>query len=221
MQLFILSCGDIADEPNNGNGEGDIKPDPSSFLGQVVDKVLIDSKGYYLSYHSDGGKNYTDYTGRTYIFVNEISSSKAVYKRQHLNFYYGHEIREGVLYVTDEDASSVNSINWGGAKIVGELTVDYSASFLNHVIGKTIEACQRYFDQFTGRKYLTIGQPTQNAFDFVQALSATKAIYENETDGKVKFIGISTVGLDLYETEESDNFSKLDWDGALNVGVLE
>ncbi len=217
--MFILSCGDIIDDKNNGNG--DIKPHPSNFLAQVSNKLLIDSTGRYLSYHSDGGKNYTDYTGRTYVFVKEISHTRGVYRLQNREYYYGHEIRSDVLYVTDDPITDINNISWVGAKIVGELTVDYSVLFLNHVIGKTIEACQKYFDSQTGRTYLGKYQNIKDAFNFVQALSTTKAIYENETDGNVKFIGLSTVGLDLYETEESDNLSNIDWNTARNVGVLE
>ncbi len=186
----------------------------------MVDKLLIDINGSYLSYHSDGGKNYTDYTRRTYVYVKEVSLTKAVYKLQHREFYYGHEIRDGVLYVTTEDVNNIENISWVGAKKVGEITVDYSASFLSFVVGKTIDACQKYFDPQTGRTYLGIYQKPKDAFNFMQALSATKAIYKNVTNGTILFMGIKTVGSDLYETKELDNFSNLDWDNAIKVGVL-
>ncbi len=182
---------------------------------------MIDVDGSYLSYHNDGGKHYIDYTRRTYVYVKEVSLTKAVYKLQHREFYYGHEIREGVLYVTTEDVDNIENISWVGAKKVGEITVDYSPLFLGFVKGKTIDACQKYFDPETGRKYLTLYQPTKNAFEFKQALSETKAIYENETNGNFKYMGLSTIGLDLYEIKESDNFSNLDWTKARKVGVLE
>ena len=228
MQLFILSCGDITDDPNDGSGFDDIKPHPSSFLFQVVDKLLVDSNGRYHYYYSDGGRTYTPYAGVTHIFIKDVSSnnngislSRAVYRLQHQNFYFGHEIREGALYATDEAINNIENINWAGAEKVGEFTVDYSASFLSFVVGKTIELCQRYFDPQTGRMYLSKYQPTKNAFEFVQALSATTAIYENVTGNNTKFLGLKTVGLDLYETKESDNISGLDWGKARKVGVLE
>lgn len=218
IQLFILSCADITTDPNDNDGDIDT---PSAFLVQVANKLLIDSKGRYLSYHSDGGRNYTDYTGRTFVYIKDISIMKAVYRLQNQEYYYGHEIRSGALYTTDEPITNMENISWVGAKKVGDITIDYSASFLNYVVGKTVELCRKYFDDQTGRKYLSKFQPTKNAFEFVQAISTTRAIYENKIGVNVRFMGLKTVGLDLYETNESDNLSDIDWDIANKVGVLE
>ena len=216
--LFIFSCVNSVTTPSDGAGSGNIDSN-LTFLEHVDNELVVDSDGRYISKHNNGGKTYFPYVGLTYIFVKEISRTKGIYSQAYRPYIYGHEIRSGVLYATDDIATDIDSIKWEKAKKVGVLVTDYSGVFLSNVKGKKLDSCENYFDPQTGRIYLEKYSNVEEKFSFVQALSVTKAIYENNQNGVSKFMGLSTVGEDLYETAEADDISSIKW-SSTKVGKL-
>jgi len=212
MLLFVLSCENTLTD-SDGTG------DNLTFYNIAGKLLVLSDSSYVANPYSEDGKSYRDTYGGTYTFVEEISKTKRIYQKQYQNFYYGHEIKSDSLYVTDGIAYGISEINWEKTAKVGGFVSNYSAEFLNNVKGKKLSGCENYFDPCTGGTYISKGNASDDKFNFVQALSPTKAIYKNEK--QLSFLGLTIVNGDLYATDEkATSINTVDWDTSTNVGTL-
>lgn len=147
--------------------------------------------------------------GQKYVLLQKI------YQKTLQNYYYGHEIKSGSLYVTD---IPVNNIDWEDISKVGSFVNDYREEFLNSVKDKKILGCENYFD-ITGRTYTSKGNALNDKFNFKQALTKTESIYENDTISS--FIGLNIKNGYLYATDENaTSINTINWNSYTNAGRL-
>ena len=216
--MFVtFSCSATLTESGTDTGA-----DEDLTFSNIADKLLLlDDGSYDPSPYSKDGKTYSD-KYRTHTFVESVSETKAIYKLRGRDFYYGHEIKSGTLYITESIATNSNSINWEHATKIGSFVNDYSDSFLNNAIGKKLSACENYFDPYTGGTYISKGNATDDKFNFKQASSSTKAIYQHNKSNN--FIGLNIVNGDLHVTHEDPNvnsLNKINWNSYTNAGRLQ